>query len=97
MFARYAVFALKDDVAMAEAEALADRFAVLVKECKGLVSATFLMDDSGHEHGAFTVWETEADAEAATAILGPNLGETVRQIAKSPPAVQGFRVHQGKS
>jgi hypothetical protein len=56
-------------------EALADRLAELFAHQQGFKSVTFLMDDTAGDYGSFSLWETRADAEAASAAVNPHVTE----------------------
>ena len=57
---------------------------------KGFKSANFLGDDEAGEYGAFILWETKQDAEAAKEALFPVLQSKSTGIAKGQPTLKLF-------
>jgi quinol monooxygenase YgiN len=72
------------------ATALADEAYKLSKTLKGIVSATYLIyDESAGDYGSVTVWDSEADAEAA----GKALIDALKDRMNSPPEVLHAEVY----
>ncbi len=55
------------------AEKLADQFAPALRSLKGFKRVTFLGDETVGEYGSLSLWESKEDAEAAGAVMGPQL------------------------
>ena len=79
------------------AEKLADQFAPALRTLKGFKRVTFLGDEIVGEYGSLSVWESKEDAEAAAAVIGPQLEQAVSGIVKKPPTRQIFEVYEPKA
>ena len=79
------------------AEKLADQFAPALKTLKGFKRVTFLGDEIVGEYGSLSLWESKEDAEAAGAVIGPQVEQAVSSIVKEPPTRRFFEVYEPKS
>ena len=79
------------------AEKLADQFAPALKALKGFKRVTFFGDELVGEYGSLSIWESKDDAEAAGAVMGPQLEQAVRGIVKGPPTRRFFEVYEPKA
>ena len=75
-------------------EQLADRMLVGMKQMKGFVSITFVMDEEANEYGGFALYESKEDAEAAMSQTGPKLGEALAGIVIGPLRRKLFEVYE---
>ncbi|MBA7675101.1 hypothetical protein ES703_83330 [subsurface metagenome] len=96
MYAQLLMFTLGNGM-RAQAEKIADEFAVAHKPLKGFKSAIFLGDDASGEYGSLTTWETPDDLKSAADILRPKLTEVLSGIAKGPPTIRVFEVYEPKA
>ncbi len=94
-YARLALFTLGPGT-RSTAEALADEMIPKVKAQKGFKDISFLMDALTGEYGAFILWESKEDAEAAKDALFPVLLSKIGGIVKSPPSLKLFEVYEPK-
>ncbi|EEG77906.1 antibiotic biosynthesis monooxygenase family protein [Dethiobacter alkaliphilus] len=76
-----------------QATGMADQFAQLHATLKGFKSSTFFSDEAKGDYGAFSLWETNEDAEAALGTAGPKLQEALKDIVQEPPTVRIFEVY----
>jgi hypothetical protein len=74
------------------AEKLVDQFDPALRARKGFKSVTFFADDTDGTYGAFVLWETKEDGEAAIAALEPQLQQALSGIVKGPPTLRLFEV-----
>ena len=79
------------------AEKLADQFALALRALKGFKRVTFLGDETVGEYASLSVWESKEDAEAAGAVIGPQLEQAVSGIVKGPPTRRFFEVYEPKA
>lgn len=75
-------------------EQLADRMLVGMKQMKGFVSITFVMDEEANEYGGFALWESKEDAEAAMNQTGSQLDEALAGIVIGPLRRKLFEVYE---
>jgi Antibiotic biosynthesis monooxygenase len=76
MYARLVRFSLgpgKREIAQAVADDMPPKIAAM----KGCRSVTVFGDDSDGEYGIFVLWESEADADAAAPVIGPQIHERI--------------------
>jgi heme-degrading monooxygenase HmoA len=78
------------------AEGRADIFAPVIAALKGHKSTTFMADFDTGEISTLTVWETEADAQAAGAELAPRLNQALGDKLKEPITVKILEVYEPK-
>lgn len=96
MYARMSLFRLAPGM-RPKAEALADGFAPQLRARKGFKGVTFFMDESAGEYGAFTLYETKEDAEAAAEALDSQFREVLGGIAQGPPTLRQFEVYEPRT
>ncbi|MDW7650537.1 MAG: antibiotic biosynthesis monooxygenase [Bacillota bacterium] len=78
------------------AEDLADQFAMLHKNFKGLKSLTFFSDENTGDYGSFSIWESQEALDAAVANYGFDLHEALSAVATAPPTIKTFAVYEPK-
>ena len=78
-------------------EQLADRMLAGMKQMKGFVSITFVMDEEGNEYGGFAVWESKEDAKAAMVQTGSQLDEALAGIVIGPLRRKLFEVYESRA
>ncbi len=78
-------------------ERLADRMVVGMKQMKGFVSITFVMDEETNEYGGFALWESKEDAEAAMNQTGFKLDEALAGIVIGPLRRKLFEVYESQA
>ena len=78
-------------------EQLADRMLVGMKQMKGFVSITFVMDEETNEYGGFALWESKEDAEAAMSQTGSKLDEALAGIVIGPLRRKLFEVYESQA
>jgi len=76
---------------------IADQFAPALKTMQGFKTITFFGDETTGEYGSLSLWESKEDAEAAAAIVRPQLEQAVSGIAKAPPTRRFFEVYEPKA
>ncbi len=96
MYARLTLFTLGPGM-RSTADKIADEMIPKVKARKGFQNVNFLGDDEAGEYGAFVLWETKEDAEAAKEALFPILQNKLTGIAKGPPTHKLFEVIEPKA
>ena len=79
------------------AEKLADQFAPALRTLKGFKGVTFIGDETAGEYGSLSLWESKEDAEAAAAIIRPQLEQAMSGIAKAPLTRRFFEVYEPKA
>jgi quinol monooxygenase YgiN len=75
-----------------EADALAAELGPLIRSQPGCSSATFFGDDADGQYGIFVVWDTQAHADAAAAIVAPRLERHLAGKVKAQPTRRLFDV-----
>ena len=96
MYARLTLFTIGPGM-QAKAEEIAAEMIPQVETHKGFKSINFLADDEAGEYGAFILWDTKEDGEAAKEALLPVLQSKLAGIAKGPPTVKLFEVIASQS
>ena len=79
------------------AEALADEMIPTVKAQKGFKDISFLVDAETGEYGAFILWDSQENADAAKEALVPVLLSKIGSMVKSPPSIKLFEVYEPKA
>ncbi len=95
MYARLTLFTLGPGM-RSKAEEIAGEMIPKVKAQKGFKSINFLGENETGEYGAFILWETKEDGEAAKEALFPILQSKLTGIAKGPPTLKLFEVFELK-
>jgi heme-degrading monooxygenase HmoA len=80
-----------------KAEQLAEQSFLGYKSMKGFKNVTFLGDYESGEYVAVSIWESNEDLKAATAILSPKTEEALAGIAKGPPIRKVYEVYELKT
>ncbi|MDD4876585.1 MAG: hypothetical protein PHQ86_05620 [Dehalococcoidales bacterium] len=93
MYAQLVMFILGPGM-RAQADKMADEFAIAHKPLKGFKNAIFIGDDAIGEYGSLTTCETPDDLKSASDILRPKLAEALSGIAKGPPTTRIFEVYE---
>ncbi len=78
----------------------ADQIDALIRQAKGLVQLTWVYNEATGEYGAFSVWQTEADAETYRTGSAARVQEIVAQngfVAQGDPIPpKTFTVYEAK-
>jgi len=77
------------------AEALAKELGPLIRSQRGCANATFFGDDADGQYGIFVLWDTQAHADEAAAIVAPRLERHLAGKVKSAPTRRLFEVMGG--
>lgn len=93
MYARLVMFTLGEGKRLF-AEGMAKQFHTVMQGLKGFKNATFIADESIHEYGVLSLWETKEDAEAAGAAMGPGLQQALQGQVQGPPSIRLLEVFQ---
>jgi heme-degrading monooxygenase HmoA len=67
------------------AEELAAELRPLIRSQPGSPSVTFFGDDTDGQYGIFVLWDTQAHADAAAAVVGPRLEKHLAGKVKGQP------------
>ena len=95
MYARLVMFTLGPGT-RPTAEKLAAQFAAALSAQKGFRNATFVGDDEAGEYGALSLWESREAAEAAAAVLDPQMDQALSGLVQGPPTVRLLGVYEPK-
>src|SRR5687767_12450842 len=74
MYARFSVISMGPGT-RPQMEKLADRLARSLQDLKGFRSITFLMEEASGDYGTFSLWDSQEDAEAASAAISPQVAK----------------------
>jgi heme-degrading monooxygenase HmoA len=77
-------------------EQLADEISPILRNMKGFKGLTIIIDEERDEYGSLSIWETREDAEAVTAVTGPQLTHALSDVAKGPPTIRIFDIYEPK-
>ena len=77
----------------AAAKELADVFIPKISAQQGCQSVVMMMDDEAGDYGLVIHWESEADATAAAAVIGPQLMPAIAKIATAEASVRLYEVY----
>jgi hypothetical protein len=91
MYVRLVRFALGPEK-RAVAQALADDLSPLIAAQPGCKSVTVFGDDSDGQYGLFVLWDSEANANAAAAVVRPKLDQHLSGHVQAPPDARLFEV-----
>ena len=81
----------------AAAEALAAELVPAISDQKGCNHVSFFGNAEDGEYGIVVLWETQADADAASAVISPRLQAGLAGNVKAPPDIGLFKVIQSGS
>ena len=95
MYARFSLFTLGPGM-RSKAEEIVGEIIPKIKAQKGFKSINFLGEDETGEYGAFILWETKENGEAAKEALFPILQSKLTGIAKGLPILKLFEVIEPK-
>jgi heme-degrading monooxygenase HmoA len=73
-------------------QALAREFDPLYRAQPGLNEHYVVADDPRGQYGSFSVWESQADADAANAVIAPRLQRALAGRLEDPPNRWFFEV-----
>jgi heme-degrading monooxygenase HmoA len=76
----------------AVAQALADDLAPKIATMPGCNGVTVFGDDSDGQYGIFVLWDSEASANAAAAVIRPQLDQHLSGRVQGPPDARLFEV-----
>ncbi len=79
-----------------KAQQLADELVPLIAEQPGCQAVTVFADESDGECGVYVLWDTEANANAAAAVVRPKLNEHLAGHISAPPDARLFKVMSSK-
>jgi hypothetical protein len=91
MYARLVRFSLGPGK-RAVAQALADDIAPKIAALPGCGGVTVFGDEGDGEYGLFVLWDSEANANAAAAVVRPQLNEHLAPHAQGVPDARLFEV-----
>jgi heme-degrading monooxygenase HmoA len=74
------------------AQKIADELSPHIEEQPGCQGVTVFADDHAGEYGLIVFWDTKENAEAAAAIIRPQLDEHLVGHAQGPPDTHLYRV-----
>ena len=77
----------------AAAKQLADGILPKIRAQHGCRSVVMIMDDEAGDYGLVIHWESEADAIAAAAVIGPQLMPAIAKIATAEASVRLYEVY----
>jgi heme-degrading monooxygenase HmoA len=91
MYARLVIFKLGPGEG-ATIRALAEEFDPLYRALPGFKELRVLADEARCEYGSFSVWESKDDAEAANAVIAPELQRALAGRLQGAPNRWFFEV-----
>ena len=83
MFARVVTFNVGPG-GRATVQALAENLAPQIRAMEGCEVVTFYADDTDGEGGIFVLWRSREAAEAASAVIGPQLAQAMSGAQRKP-------------
>src|SRR5688572_19051206 len=90
MRARLVIFTLRPGQRTA-IQALAREFDPLYRAQQGFNELYVIADDLSGQYGSFSVWQSQADADAANAVIAPRLQRALAGRLEDPPIVGSSR------
>ena len=78
-------------------EQLVDPFDRLYRAQKGFKYVSIFGDHASGEYGSYSVWESQEDAEAANAVIAPQLQQALTGLLQGPPSRWFFEVLEPKT
>ena len=91
MYARLVLFTLGPGN-WAKAESIASDLAPRIRAQDGCESVTFFGDDSDGQCGLFVLWDSQESADAAAAVISPQLRSALEGNVQTPPSIRLYRV-----
>ena len=80
-----------------KAESIASDLIPAIRVLKGCKHATFFGDESDGEYGLVVLWESKEDAEAAAAVIGPRLQQSLAGNVQGPPSIRLYEAIEPKA
>ena len=77
------------------AEALTKELGPLIRSQNGCANVTFFGDDADGQYGIFVLWDTQAHADDAAAVVAPRLERHLAGKVKAAPTRRLFEVMGG--
>ncbi len=91
MFVRLVMFNLGTGK-RAIADSLASDLGPQIRGLAGCQSATFFGDDSDGQYGIYVLWESQEEADAAAAVIAPQLQKHLAGNVTEPPSRRLYQV-----
>ncbi|MFV2062137.1 MAG: putative quinol monooxygenase [Chloroflexota bacterium] len=91
MFVRLVRFSLEPGHG-AVAQALADDLAPRIGALSGCSGVHVFGDESDGEYGLFVLWESQASADAAAGVIGPQLTAHLEGHVRAAPDIRLFKL-----
>jgi hypothetical protein len=73
-------------------ESLVDEFDHIYRSQKGFRHVFIVGDEASGEYGSFSIWESKEDADAANAVIAPQLQQALTGLLQGPPDRWFFEV-----
>jgi hypothetical protein len=73
-------------------ESLVDEFEHLYRLQPGFKQVFIVGDEARGEYGSFSIWESKKDADAANAVIAPQLQQALSGLLQGPPDRWFFEV-----
>ncbi len=96
MFARLVIFKVGPGM-RATIEQIVDQFDRLYRSQTGFKNLFIIGDDSTGEYGSFSVWESRDEADAANAVIAPQLQQALTGKLQGPPSRWFFEILEPKT
>jgi heme-degrading monooxygenase HmoA len=96
MYARLVIFNV-DPSLRTTIEQLVDQFDSLYRAQAGFQNLFMFGDEHTGEYGSFSVWESRAAADAANAVIAPQLQQALTDKLQGPPSRWFFEVLEPKT
>ena len=91
MYARLVRFSFGPG-ARAKAQALADDLAPQIGSLDGCSGVTVFGNEADGEYGLFVLWDSQAAADAAAGVIGPQLSKHLAGNTQGAPDIRLFEV-----
>ena len=85
MHARLVIFKV-DPQMRSSIQKLVEPFDQLYRAQRGFKQVYIIGDEASGEYGSFSVWQSKADAEAANAVIAPQLQQALSGMLQGPPS-----------
>ncbi len=96
MYARLVIFKVGPGM-RATIEQIVDQFDRLYRSQAGFKNLFIIGDDSTGEYGSFSVWESRDEADAANAVIAPQLQQALTGKLQGPPSRWFFEILEPKT
>ena len=77
-------------------EAIADQFAPAIRSMSGFEQLSFFVDEASGEYGSLSIWASQEEAAAASALSMPRLQQALEGKLTAPPVIKEFEVYTPK-